>query len=397
MKIGIDLLDLKPNMNQGINVYSENLVKGLDKINGKFNIQIYVNNEYYKYASREFKSKKIKIIKYNKTNRIKHIIIKSLVYFMSYLNIKSLKLFFLIRNLFFNDLKNLIQKNSEILISPNVVLNNYNLKIKTLLCIHDIQHTYFPKNFSKYENFTRYLTRNNSVKYCDNLIASSFFLKKQCNKFFKKHNSNIKVIEEGVNLNLFKKKNYKNRKINNIELPKKFIFYPAGFWPHKNHLLLLNAIKNLKAKNKNINLVLCGSKKKLYKKVMNFIKINQLTNVLYLGPISQTNVIKAYNLCSFVVMPSVEESSSLLLKETIAVGKPFLGSNTKTFLEKNKEFNFKIFDINKKFDLEKKLIDSYSDKHKFIKEVKKNSKKIQNYNWENVAKKFYNLAIKLNN
>jgi len=395
MKIGIDLLDLQPKMNQGINVYSENLVKGFYEIKGDFKLQIYVNNEYYAYALNTFRSKKIKIISYNRAHRLKHIIIKLLIFSFSFLNFKSLTFFALIRNLLFNDFKKLVEKNSDILISPNVVLNHYNFNIKTLLCIHDIQHTYLPENFSKFENLMRYHTRNNSVKYCDNLITSSLFLKKQCNKFFNKKNSLIKVIDEGVNLKVFKKKNYNNKKINNFKLPKKFVFYPAGFWPHKNHLLLLEAIKNLKNQGKKINLVLCGSKKKLYKRVINFIKINKLSNVICLGTVSEKNVIKAYNLCTAVVMPSIEESSSLLLKETIAVGKPFLGSNTKTFLEKNKEFSFKIFNIRKKFDLEKNLVDIYFNNLKFKKKISKNSKLIKNYNWKNVAKKFYTTTINL--
>ena len=159
--------------------------------------------------------------------------------------------------------------------------------------------------------------------------------------------------------------------------------------------MLLEAIKNLKNQGKKINLVLCGSKKKLYKRVINFIKINKLSNVICLGTVSEKNVIKAYNLCTAVVMPSIEESSSLLLKETIAVGKPFLGSNTKTFLEKNKEFSFKIFNIRKKFDLEKNLVDIYFNNLKFKKKISKNSKLIKNYNWKNVAKKFYTTTINL--
>ena len=126
MKIGIDLLDLQPKMNQGINVYSENLVKGFYEIKGDFKLQIYVNNEYYAYALNTFRSKKIKIISYNRAHRLKHIIIKLLIFSFSFLNFKSLTFFALIRNLLFNDFKKLVEKNSDILISPNVVLNHYN-------------------------------------------------------------------------------------------------------------------------------------------------------------------------------------------------------------------------------------------------------------------------------
>ncbi len=38
-----------------------------------------------------------------------------------------------------------------------------------------------------------------------------------------------------------------------------FLFYPAQFWPHKNHVNLLHAVKLLKQRGRNISLVLTGS------------------------------------------------------------------------------------------------------------------------------------------
>lgn len=51
---------------------------------------------------------------------------------------------------------------------------------------------------------------------------------------------------------LFNRKNY---------FPEKFIFYPAQFWPHKNHMNLLKAINSLKDEIKDIKLILVGSEK----------------------------------------------------------------------------------------------------------------------------------------
>jgi len=393
MRIGIDLIDLAPKMSQGINVYSENLVKGFIKLNKKVKLQLYVNKNYYNYAVKEFKSKNTKIIIYNQSNlRLKYILNKLFFQFFSLLNIKSLFLYAFIKNYFFKDFKILIEKNSDVLICPNVILNHYDFNIKTLLCIHDIQHTYLPENFSRVERNERYHTRNNSVKKCDILIASSNFLKKQCNSFFNKKLSSIKVISEGVDFKVFKKKNYSNKKIGNIKLPKKFIFYPAGFWPHKNHLLLLKAINNLNQKRKRINLVLCGSKKSFYKKIIKYIDDNKLFNVSYLGSIDHNNLIKCYNLCTGVVMPSIEESASLLLKETAAIGKPFLGSNTKTFIERNQEFKITLFNVNKVSDLEKKISDLYFNSSKYKKKIKYNNLVIKKYSWENIANQFYQQA-----
>ena len=60
MRIGIDLIDLVPKNNQGINVYSENLVKGFKKFNKKIKLQIYVSKKYFEFAKKNFKGKILK-------------------------------------------------------------------------------------------------------------------------------------------------------------------------------------------------------------------------------------------------------------------------------------------------------------------------------------------------
>ena len=52
-----------------------------------------------------------------------------------------------LRNLINKRLTDKINKNSDILFAPNVLLPSYNLKVKTFLNIQDIQHVHFPKFF----------------------------------------------------------------------------------------------------------------------------------------------------------------------------------------------------------------------------------------------------------
>lgn len=46
-----------------------------------------------------------------------------------------------------------------------------------------------------------------------------------------------------------------------MDIPNKYIFYPAQFWKHKNHLNLLKAITILKDAITDIHLVLLGQKR----------------------------------------------------------------------------------------------------------------------------------------
>ena len=138
----------------------------------------------------------------------------------------------------------------------------------------------------------RKITRKLSADYCTKLIASSKFLKDQCSYYLNKNKNDIDVIEEGVDFDLFQNKKYKNNLIRNFYLPDKYLFYPAAFWRHKNHIFLLKAIKNLKSQK--INLVLCGLKKNFFKQVKEYMVKNKMRNVHYIGDLSKQELIKAY-------------------------------------------------------------------------------------------------------
>src|SRR5207244_517877 len=47
-------------------------------------------------------------------------------------------------------------------------------------------------------------------------------------------------------------------------LPEKFLFYPAQFWPHKNHLHLIDAMARVRESCSDIRLILAGSLEKEY-------------------------------------------------------------------------------------------------------------------------------------
>ena len=57
-----------------------------------------------------------------------------------------------------------------------------------------------------------------------------------------------------------------------LQLPDKFLFYPAQFWPHKNHLRLIEAFREVAAEVPDLNLVLTGKKRDEYEAVMSAVE-----------------------------------------------------------------------------------------------------------------------------
>jgi glycosyltransferase involved in cell wall biosynthesis len=397
MKIGIDLTKLNPGK-QGINHYCEGLIKGI-LLQKNISLTIYLHRNNLKYFQKKFGNKKIEYITLkNKESLIRKIlylillslfIIKKKIFKLNYFDKLFIELYKNIDNFFYKSSKDIIEKNSEILICPILYMINFNLNIKTILCIHDIQYTCMPENFSFINNYSKDLKLKASVGSCTYLIAGSLFLKKQFQNYFNIDAKKIKIISEGIDLNKFKIKKYNTRYIKNKKLPKKFIFYPAQFWPHKNHLAILEAISKIK---KVVNIVFCGAKKNFYYKIIQYLKNKKITNIKYLGVVNDDELIKTYNLCSLVIVPTKEESSCMLLKESFALKKNLLVSNTEVFKEYSKLFKLNLFDLNDNNDLQKKIANIYFGK-KQINKINYNYKKVKLYTWEAIAKKFMELTL----
>ncbi len=105
---------------------------------------------------------------------------------------------------------------------------------------------------------------------------------------------------------------------------KDFIYYPAQFWPHKNHLILLKAMASLQAKGiKPRKLVLTGLDKGNLVKVMDQakkLKVSEL--ILYLGFVDQLTVRNLYKNSAALAMPSLLGPTNLPPIEALSEGCP---------------------------------------------------------------------------
>jgi glycosyltransferase involved in cell wall biosynthesis len=94
----------------------------------------------------------------------------------------------------------------------------------------------------------------------------------------------------------------KNMKINSFD---SFYFYPAQFWEHKNHILILKAVKQLKSKKKNINFIFCGKDKgnlkKIYEKIYEYGIEENIKIFKYL---KDGELLALYRQCKAMIMPS---------------------------------------------------------------------------------------------
>jgi hypothetical protein len=391
IKIGIDITNLPHDYFGGVDTYSRGLIDGFYKSDSNTEYQIYLNKNYF--LKRRFKEKKnfnFFIIEQSSFKKVSFKIYNRIFPYISIILFDyKYCVDFYCRNYFNSDFKKIVKKNSDILVVPNTYLSFYDLKLKTILNIHDLQHLHFSENFSKHEFLMRNYQYYNSAKYSSKLISSSNFIKKDLlknYKFLKK--KDISVITEGVNLKQFNN-NLKTKKTNNF-------FFPAQLWSHKNHKLVVDAFKyldkNLKIK---ANLLFCGKKFEKSNELFEYIKKNKIHNVKYLGLVSFQKLKKLYKESYCVLCPAIYESSSLTLLEAIASKTSVIASDNKPNIEKKKIFKINIFKKNDLENLVGVLKKVCKGKIFIKKQVKFNSIRIKNFDWNIISQQYLKVILKI--
>jgi glycosyltransferase involved in cell wall biosynthesis len=275
-KIGILLSS--PKTVGGIYQYSLSMIDALNKIskNKKIDVCYFYTDKLWE-SQIPKKSKKIYIKK-----KIILRIFKRLFLFFYLLEDRNLKF-----SSFFNEEVAILNKSDcDLIIFPSQDITSYQIKKKSISTIHDLMHLYEPH----FEEYTDAIIKNRNIHYrlmcntVDGIFVDSSLGRKHVLDNFKINKNKLLVLpfvapsylKNFAKFNVFKKFN----------IPKKYFFYPAQFWEHKNHINLIKAISinNTKNPNEKINLVLCGAKKNYFNAVFDFIKKNRLCeNIFYIG------------------------------------------------------------------------------------------------------------------
>jgi glycosyltransferase involved in cell wall biosynthesis len=109
------------------------------------------------------------------------------------------------------------------------------------------------------------------------------------------------------------------------QLERGYLFYPAQFWPHKNHFTLLAALAKLREQGRTERLVLCGSNRSGRKKIDAAIDAFGLAGqVSILGFVESAELAALYRAAAALVMPSYFGPTNLPPLEAWAVGTPVI-------------------------------------------------------------------------
>jgi glycosyltransferase involved in cell wall biosynthesis len=122
-------------------------------------------------------------------------------------------------------------------------------------------------------------------------------------------------------------------------LPERYLFYPAQFWPHKNHLRLVEALGILRRRNMRVALVLTGSwsgtlRERTFEETMRHARsFNVDEQLTVLGYVPDSDMAGLYRGAAALVFPTFFGPTNLPIIEAWALGCPVVTSDIRGIRE----------------------------------------------------------------
>lgn len=290
--------------------------------------------------------------------------------------------------------KKLLKDNINLVyfLSPNLRSQGLS-NIPYIFTLWDLGHLEMPE-FPEVSHERRFEMRefiyNRNLKKAINVIVDSEYSKKYTIKKYNLDQERVKVLKFLPNIRTIQS----NQSINirqKYKLNNDYIFYPAQFWAHKNHIYILEAIKILrKEEGVDIDVVFSGSDKGNLKYILDKAKEFQIEDLIhYIGFASNDEIPLLYKQSLALVMPTYLGPTNIPPLEAFAYETPVCYSDTPFFREQVGEAvfymnlkdpsslaqNILIIKNDKKItqykvDQGKKILDSWNDQEFYNKLIK---------------------------
>jgi glycosyltransferase involved in cell wall biosynthesis len=217
----------------------------------------------------------------------------------------------------------------DILLAPIYALALLHTSRPFAYTLHDLQEKYYPENFSRWQRTWRYQVHSRLLQRARRVICESSYVKTDIIRYFGVPDDRVAVIAAPPLRQFLAGETDERLQATRVRLrlPEKFLFYPAQFWTHKNHLRLIDAFRQVTAEVPDLKLVLTGKKRDQYDAVMSAVDAFGLNErVCHLGYVEQDDLQAIYRLATALVMPSLFESVSIPIYEAFQVGTPVVAS-----------------------------------------------------------------------
>ena len=243
-------------------------------------------------------------------------------------------------------LQTISAQNLDLLIFPAGTDISYLSKVRTIVAIHDVQHRLHPEfpelskngRWEYRENYYRRTCQKATKIMVDSEVGKEDVL--SCYPDTDPKKIVILPFLPPPYLNPQISSKVAQKSLSPYKLSTPFIYYPAQFWPHKNHLHLIEAVHLLHERGHKISLALTGSTGvdySTYQAVCDKIKEYKLTTYCkYLGYVENEVVSALYKEALALVMPTYLGPTNIPIIEAWIMGTPVITSDIRGCREQAK-------------------------------------------------------------
>ena len=225
----------------------------------------------------------------------------------------------------------LVEQRCQLWVFPSQDEWAYVAPVNALATIHDLMHRYesrFPEVSSWGKYARRELHYRKLCKWASALLVDSQVGKQQVIDSFNTPAERIFVLPFVAPDYIYAQQRTNTAFNDKYKLPKKFIFYPAQFWEHKNHARLIQALASLAKDIPDLALVLIGSRKNNYSAVRHLVdKLEIAHRVHFLDYIPNDDIASLYHRARAMIMPTFFGPTNIPPLEAFATGCPTAVSN----------------------------------------------------------------------
>ncbi|MBO9200146.1 MULTISPECIES: glycosyltransferase [Niastella] len=243
---------------------------------------------------------------------------------------------------------------------PVLSLDDFPQVEKRVFWIPDFQEKYLPHFFSKDEVDMRMEFQKRIAYSKSFIIFSSNDALTSFEYFFPNATATPLVVPFAVSHPEYNQLD-ENSLFSKYNLPSTYFFSPNQFWAHKNHIVILKALKIIKDEGIEICIAFSGKEQDrrnpdYFNELLTFVKENDLSeSVRFLGFIDRKEQLKLMSLSLAVIQPSKFEGWSTVIEDAKAMNKFVIASNISVNKEQIKH-NVDFFESDNEVQLAQKLI-----------------------------------------
>jgi glycosyltransferase involved in cell wall biosynthesis len=236
----------------------------------------------------------------------------------------------------------------ELMLYPVPLERSFESGVPYVMAIHDLQHRLhpeFPEVSADGEWERREYLYRNGCRYATLVLADSEIGKEDILNVYGEYG----ITPDRVKVLPFLPASYlaedvpeaEKRRVGEIyDLPEQYLFYPAQYWPHKNHSRVVEALGLLKQEHRlEVPIVLCGTyagtiREATFKQINSLSRRLHIENqILHIGYVPDDDISALYATAAGLVMPTFFGPTNIPVLEAWALGCPVLTSDIRGIRE----------------------------------------------------------------